>query len=353
MYPEKGFDWDRLTGGKGQRWLQSEGSPLGPGPLGAKYAAWLEKKRKGAYEEIYSERRAQETYKKIGVMDMPVSNDEYIENWIAEESIGFIKERSAKEEPFFLWCGFCGPHGPFDPPEPYRSMYDPKDVILPVEHSGWSSWRDRYDEDLMRRCIAYYWGMITCIDDHIGRMTDELKELGIYDDTMILFVSDHGEMLGEKGLMGKCVFYDTVARVPMWIKPPSDLEYKSRTFDGLVEAMSVAPTILDMAGVEIPENMTAKSLSPILSGATDEGAEMIFSEYVKNDKSEVSKCVRTETHKYIRFFKSGKEEFYDLQNDPQEQDNLALSGAQKEKMLELKENLFDWLARTEWRQKAK
>jgi arylsulfatase A-like enzyme len=139
----------------------------------------------------------------------------------------------------------------------------------------------------------------------------------------------------------------------MWIKPPSDLEYKSRTFDGLVEAMSVAPTILDMAGVEIPENMTAKSLSPILSGATDEGAEMIFSEYVKNDKSEVSKCVRTETHKYIRFFKSGKEEFYDLQNDPQEQDNLALSGAQKEKMLELKENLFDWLARTEWRQKAK
>ncbi len=346
MYPEKGFDWHNLTGGKGQRWLYAEGDPLGPGPLGPKYAAWLENKRKGAYEELYQERRAQNSYKKLGVMDIPLSNEEYIETWIADESINFINDRAGQDQPFFLWTGFCGPHGPFDPPEPYKSMYSPDEVPLPQELPEWPSWRESIDEKLMRKCIAYYWGMVTCIDDHIGRIVDSLKRKGIFDDTLIIFTSDHGEMLGERGKWGKCVFYDTTLRVPTWVKPPANTKFVSRTASEITEAMNVAPTILDYANVPIPENMTAQSWRPLIEGE-NKGMDAILSEYVTNDKKEWSKCIRTATHKYIKFFNSGKEEFYDLENDSFEQFNLAETGSQKEKMLELKDAMLQRLAQTE------
>ena len=349
MYPEKGFDWHRLTGGKGHRWLQAEGSPLGPGPMGAVYASWLEKKRPGAYEQIYAARRATKNYLESGVVDIPVSNEEYIESWIAEESTDFIRRQAQQEQPFFLWCGFCGPHGPMDPPEPYRSMYSPENVPLPLEVEGCPSWRDKWDEPLMRQAIAYYYAMVTCIDDHVGQLVKTLKELDVYDNTMILFVSDHGDMLGDRGRMGKGVFYDKVMRVPMFIKPQADIKHHARTFCGQVEAMSVAPTILDCAGIALPENMTASSLLPILTGETDAGAQMVFSEFISNDKLEISKCVRTQDYKYILFFNNGHEEFYNLKSDPLEKENLAASGREHEQMLALKKALFCWLAKTEWR----
>ncbi|NLF93998.1 MAG: sulfatase-like hydrolase/transferase [Oligosphaeraceae bacterium] len=348
MYPAKGFDWQQLCGGKGHRWLQAQGSSLGPGPLGEVYAAWLEKKRPGAYEQIYAARRATEHYLDTGVMDIPLSNDEYVESWIAEESEGFIRRQAQQEQPFFLWCGFCGPHGPMDPPEPYRSMYAPENVPLPLEVDGCPSWREKWSEPLMRKAIAYYYGMVTCIDDHVGQLVRTLKELDIYQDTLILFVSDHGEMLGDRGRLGKGVFYDSVMRVPMLIKPPARIRHLPRTFTGQVEAMSVAPTILQCAGIAVPENVSATSLLPQITGASSDGAEMVFSEFVSNDKSEVSKCVRTDDYKYILFFNDGRQEFYNLQNDPLEKDNLALAGREREKMLSLRDALFFWLARTEW-----
>jgi arylsulfatase A-like enzyme len=318
---------------------------LGPAPLGRNYAEWLEKKRPGAYEEIYRERRGQASYNKIGVMDIPLNEDEYVENWISEQSVNFINKGAKSEKPFFLWCGFCGPHGPFDPPEPYRGMYNPEDVELPPETEGFPSWRDICDEKLMRQCIAYYQAMVTCIDFHVGKIINELKRLGIYDNTMIIYVSDHGEMLGEKGLMGKCVFYEPVTRVPMWIRPPAGSVFKKGNFDGLTEAMDIAPTILDYAGIEIPGKMTAKSLRPVIQDRANTGHNMIFSEYVDNNKNEMSKCVRTSEYKYIRFFKSGKEELYNITRDPLEQNNLV--EVQKEKKEELKDMMFSRIALTE------
>ena len=347
MYPEKGFDWHRLTGGKGQRWLVPEGSPLGPGPLGPVYAAWLERKRPGAYREIYAERRRQPSYRKLGVMDIPVSADEYVDHWIADESTHFIELAAQQGDPFFLWCGFCGPHGPFDPPEPYRSLVDLERVPLPLELEGWPSWRERWDEALMRRCIAYYWAMVTCIDDQIGRIVDTLHAKGLFDDTLILFTSDHGEFLGERGRMGKGLFYDSVTRVPTWIKPPANTPYQPHTIEALTENMNFAPTVLDYAGIPIPETMAAHSLRPAIEGQ-DEDTEAVYCEYVTNDRARWGKCVRTQT-KYVRWGPDASEEFYDLESDPLEQHNLSETGAQRTTMDGLKDRLFDWLAQTEWR----
>jgi arylsulfatase len=347
MYPEKGFDWQALTGGKGQRWLQAEGSPLGPGPLGKEYGDWLNTRRNGAYEKIYAERRKQEAYGKLGVMDIPVEFEEYVEYWIYENSVKFIEDSSKSENPFFLWCGFCGPHGPMDPPEPFKSMYPPGEVPLPVELDNWPSWKRLCEEDLMRRCIAYYWGMVTCIDNLIGKLIDVLRKNNLYDNTLIVYTSDHGEMLGERGMMGKCLFYDSVMKVPLWIKPPRNQNAGSRRIPGITEVMNIAPTILDYAGIEKPQNMWAESLKPLVDGKSERSTDAVFSEYVNSNRSESGKCIRTDSYKYFRWINSGKEEFYDLQNDPCEQFNLASSGEKNDIMQNMKNLLFDWLAASE------
>ncbi len=348
MYPEKGFDWHQLTGGKGRRWMVSQGSPLGPGPFGPKYAAWLERKRPGAYEQLYAERRAQPSYREKGLMEIPLSSDEYVESWIAEQSMAFIDEACSESRPFFLWCGFCGPHGPLDPPEPYRSMYRPADVPLPIEIEGWPSWRESWDEELMRRAVAYYWALVTCIDDHVGGIVGRLERRGILDNTLIVFTADHGDFLGERGRTGKSLFYDSVLRVPLLIRPPGRTTFRAGATDRLTEVMNIAPTILDYAGVPIPPTMAAHSIRPLLQERKDD-TECVYSEFVYGDRAEWGKCLRTRTHKYIRWFASQKEELYDLSADPLEQHNLALQGAQRGRMMELRQAMLDWLARTEWR----
>lgn len=355
MYPEKGFDWHRLTGGKGQRWLVSHGSPLGPGPMGPNYEAWLEAKRPGAYEEIYAERRAQRSYREIGTMDTPVRADEYIDYWIADEAIRFIQSNLGSDGPFFLWAGFCGPHGPMDPPAPYRDMYPVHEVPLPAEIRGWPSWRDKWGEELMRRCIAYYWAMVTCIDDQVGQIVSFLRERGALGDTLFIFTSDHGEMLGERGRMGKGVFYDSVLRVPLWIKPPEGAACTPREASGLVENMSIAPTILDYAGITIPDRMSARSLREMVEGAsaTDHEPQQnkaVFSEYVDNSRKRWGKCIRTVSHKYVKWWGDDEcEELYDLAADPIEEDDLSGSTAHADLKMFLRQELTDWLARTEWR----
>ncbi len=350
MYPEKGFDHERLTGGKGVRWTASEGSPLGHAPLGKTYARWLEKKRPGGYEEIYKARLAQADYARIGLLENPLKADEYVEHWIAEEAIQFVETHLAgkSDAPFFLWCGFCGPHDPWDPPEPWKSLYDPASVPLPREIPGWPSWRERAEEPLVRRVIASYWAMVSCIDHYVGKILSLLKERGIYDETLIVFTSDHGELLGERGRFGKGCFTESVIRVPLLVKPPRALPLGFHRTDALAEVFSIAPTFLDYAGLSIPDRMTAQSLRPLMKTGKG-GVEAVFSEYVSNDRKRHGKCVRTARHKLVRWLPDGEEELYDLATDPGEAQNLARVPAYQATRGELFARLYDRLAGTEWR----
>lgn len=324
MYPEKGFNWMNLTGGKGARWIRSKGMDIGPAPLGENYEKWLEAKHPGAYENIYVERRNQENYKKIALMDIPLKGDEYVDYWIGEESCHFIDSHLNRDKPFFLWSGFCGPHNPLDPPEPYKSMYDPKDIELPDELPGLASLMETYqiDEALYRKVIAYYYGMISLIDKQVGEILDTLEKNKILDDTLIIFTSDHGEMLGDRGRMNKGVFYDGALRVPLIVKPPKNTKYQIKSTSKITEVFDVAPTILDYAGKTIPDNMSASSLRNFIENDVHE-TDVVLSEFVSNDKKVIDRCIVTERYKYIRHFSTKKEELYDLINDPDEINNLA------------------------------
>ncbi|GAG26051.1 unnamed protein product, partial [marine sediment metagenome] len=210
MIRPKGYHETALTGGKGVRWTQARGQNIGPAPLGQKYAAWLEKKHPGGYEEIYEQRRKPEYHQDKTAIVNVLPEEEYVEYWIAEEAKNFLRKRKESSRPFLLWVGFCGPHGPFDPPKRYAEMYSPANMPLPKTFSPERYKNPEQEIKTLKKVIAYYYAMMTCIDDRVGSIIDELKKNGQRENTIIVFTSDHGEMLGDKNRFGKGCFYEPV-----------------------------------------------------------------------------------------------------------------------------------------------
>jgi arylsulfatase A-like enzyme len=364
MMRPKGYDEMVLTGGKGARWTQSEGLPIGPAPLhyvnptynGPTYKEWLEARHPGGYEKIYEQRRRPEYRENLTAIVNVLPEEEYVDYWIASQAVDFLKRRR-DPQPFFLWIGFCGPHGPLDPPRRYTEMYPIEEMPLPKTYFADLSDKPEFlrrrrnrrfteeDTTLIRRCIAHYYALITLIDDQIGRIWTTLEETGLVEDTILIFTSDHGDMLGDFGMMGKANFYEPVIRVPTILILPPRFKRRSPRFDGLVETMSLAPTVLDYAGIERPPEMTAKSWRPIVEDGTD-GETAILCEYVSNDRRLKGKCVRTERYKFVSWG-LGVGELYDLQEDPFELRNLYDDPEYIHLRDEMKDILLERLAESE------
>ena len=334
MMPERGFDTMQVTGGKGARWTQSTGLPIGPGPLGPQYAAWLEEREPGAYERIYEARRRPEYRQHLTAVPFPLPAALHPESWIGGHTADFIARPPA--QPWFAWCGFTGPHGPLDVPPEYLSRYAPADMPMP---HGWDAdlsdrfpyrrgARPRTAEELprARRFTAYYHGLMDLLDDQVGRIMAELDRGGLWDNTLVMFTSDHGEMRGDFGAYGKGNFYEAVARVPCIVVPPVRLWEGSpepdRTRCGLIEMFDLAPTALDYAGLPIPEHMAARSLRPQIEAGAP-GREAAFGDYVTNDRQTAAAYCRTERHKLMLWTTPEERagELYDLGDDPGELTN--------------------------------
>ena len=323
MMPEKGFHEMQICGGKGARWTKSAGLKIGLGPLGRDYAAWLEERHPGGYEAIYEQRRHPDYRKYHTALTNVLPLEEYVDYWIAQNTVDLI--RRDHDRPFFAWCGFCGPHGPADPPRPYDSVYPvieeiplPANFYIDLEGNPRSTTPE--EEYVAKRFCAYYWGLVVLIDDMIARIASALEETGQMENTLVLFTTDHGEMLGERGRGGKGVFFEPVIRAPLIVAPPHCCARVSRV-DGLVENYDVAPTILDYAGAEVPAKMSASSLRPLIEGR-GAARELILSEHMENSQSSRGICLRTDRYKYIYWTDGGPERFFDLQQDPLERHNL-------------------------------
>ncbi len=343
MMRPKGYHELQLTGGKGARWIYPIGQDIGPGPLGHDYAAWLEERRPGGYQEIYQQRQGEE-YRKSSTVINVLEEDEYVDYWVAEMALEFLKRRSEDHrEPWFLWVGFCGPHGPFDPPRRFAEMYPVEEMPFPEtflsdlgdkpefmrrERPSEVSEEQRY---VVLRRIAYYYAMMSQIDEMMGRILSALEDLGFADNTIITTTSDHGEMLGDLGRWGKGNFLEQVIHMPTIMALP-DGDQPER-FEGLVENFSIAPTVLDYAGVERPPEMQAPTLRPILEGG-GEATEAALCEYVDNNRAKAGKCLRTGRYKYVTWGVEYTGELYDLEEDPRETRNLwndpAYAGVRQE-----------------------
>lgn len=323
VHPEKGWDEKKTTGGKGGRWLQSAGSPLGLGPMGRDYAAWLEERHPGAYEQIYADRRNTPDYFKTGVVKNPLPLEKTIDFWTAQNTIDFI-ERS-ENKPFFVQCGFCNPHGPMDPPKPYDTMYDPDKIEIPENYfktiDGGVKPRitSSNDEKKWRTYHAQYLGLITLVDDQIGRIINALESKDLLKNTIIIYTVDHGDI-------GKSTLIDNAIHMPLIIAGPT---ISARKFDNIVETFDIAPTILDYAGASIPDAMDAVSLRKLIQGDTL-SKNCAVSMHTMKDRSKKGVCIRTQRYKYIHWDGNEvdtPEAFYDMKKDPYESKNLINDSA--------------------------
>lgn len=270
--------------------------------------------------------------------------------WCAEKAEQFIEKAADFERPWLFSVNFFDPHHPFDPPEQYLAPYleqldeiplpdytegelDPKPAWQRADHQGaygsvagfpYDQMSDR-DHRLVR---AAYWAMCDLIDDQVGRLVEALERTGQQEDTVIIFMSDHGEMLGDHGIYLKGpYFYDPAIRVPLMVSWPS--QFPAQRIDSLVELTDIAPTLLELAELPKHPGMQGVPLTSTLYGKPPDHPprEDVYCEYYNampwhRDPTPQTTMVRTERHKLAVEHALSAGELYDLQTDPTETHNL-------------------------------
>lgn len=264
-------------------------------------------------------------------------------NWVVNESIDFLRRRDPSK-PFFLKMSFVRPHSPLDPPKFYFEMY--KDEDLPEPLMG--DWANKEDEEnrgkdincvkgiinkkALKRAKAAYYGSITHIDHQIGRFLIALSEYGELNNTIFLFVSDHGDMMGDHNWFRKGIPYEGSSRVPFFIYDPGNLlkGKKGKVFDEVLELRDIMPTLLDFAHISIPDTVEGLSLKDLIEERDSTWREYIHGEHSFGEDS--NHYIVTKKDKFLWFSQRGEEQYFDLEKDPKELTNLINSEEYKDRI---------------------
>ncbi len=277
-----------------------------------------------------------------GAMPSDLPEEYHSTTWVANRA---LQEMESWDESGgnLLMCGFVKPHHPFDPPAPWSEMYDADETqLLP----GWSETLSQFDAQFpgyfpndelttakLRRVTAHYFATISQIDFHLGRMIAELKAKGIYDDTIIVFASDHGEYLGFHHLLLKSgPMYEPLMRVPLLIKFADDARGGERD-ESLVSLCDVAPTLLKAANLEVPATMKGRDLSE-LQGSR----EFVFAD---NRRGQIA-MARSARYKLMWSPDEAQRQFFDLENDPLEKRNLISDANRADEIARHRAALANW-----------
>lgn len=377
------FSWEDL-----KRWESGEIKSLPTGYYGfetsdfvgghvncfGEYKTWLEQEFPGGSNKLsfegayYSHPGAPSSWR----IDLP---EEYHYNtWIADRTIQFL-EQQQKEKPFYLWCSFPDPHHPFSACRPYSEMYDPESLTLPANWNNegdsiaWlKKMRDvhpghtAFDESALREILAQTYGMITHVDHCIGKVIQKLKDLGMYEDTVIVFLADHGEYLGSHHLITKAEWpWEELLNVPFIWRVPRGVK-KGVDRKQVVSLLDFVPTILDFANIDPsvmdtrgihdapPLGLPGRSLRALVEQGVDLPQKPALVEY-DEDWYPPAVCrmrsIITEQYKLTVYIGSNEGLLYDLKEDPYEQTNLWSDPAYLPIRHELTEQLLMELIRTE------
>jgi len=306
--------------------------------------------------------------------------------FLVDETIDYVSTQ--KDNPWFVHLSFLSPHPPFVAPEPFHDMYDADEMPLPVRHDSpetegaqhpWldhllhnqqgtsftvgSEPRDRLSlsDQEVRQIKGTYYGMMSEVDAQIGRLMEHLKRTGAYNDTMIIFTSDHGENMGDHWAFSKYTYFEHTFHIPLIIRDPSSVANQARgtTVGAFSESVDVMPTILDGIGVEIPVQCDGRSLLPFCRGKPGENPHGWRQEYhaefdlrspygVDEDpplglrmKQCLVNIIRGERYKYVHFA-ALPALFFDLENDPDEFNDLAGDPAYQQELLEYASKMLSW-----------
>jgi len=290
-----------------------------------------------------------------------------------------------QDNPWFVHLSFFSPHPPFIAPEPYHDMYNEEDMPLPVRHASpeieaaQHPWLEHYlynqtgvgyvygadsrdnlslSDQEIRQIKATYFGMMSEVDGQIGRLINYLKQAGTYDNTLIIFTSDHGENLGDHWAFAKYTYFDQTFHTPLIVHDPSPVAEQTRgtIIDAFTESIDIMPTILDAVGVKIPPQCDGYSLLPFCRGEQPTGwrqefhAEFDLRSPYENELApplglKAHECtaniIRDERYKYVHFT-TLPPLFFDLDKDPDEFQNLATEPAYQGRILEYAGKLLSW-----------
>jgi arylsulfatase A-like enzyme len=330
-------------------------APLAP-PYGQHYERWYyadgrgEEKNRLLFEKLAPVSDAAQTWHSA----LPVAW--HNSTWIGDRTIEFM--RATKDQPFCAWASFPDPHHPFDCPEPWTWLHHPDDVDLPehrtmdLERRPWWHKESLYGTPKMddpvlrgfrekasrtptqtdkqlRELIANYYGMISLVDHNVGRILVAL-------DTLVVFSTDHGDWLGDHGLILKGpMAYEGLLRVGLLARGPGVPQGK--VVGHPVSTLDLTATFADYAKVQLPDARHSRSLRPLIEGGASR--DFAYSEWdLRASRSGVDldlRTVRTKRHKLTLDLKSGAGELYDLANDPHEMENIFESSKAKAELVDM------------------
>jgi arylsulfatase A-like enzyme len=303
--------------------------------------------------------------------------------FMADAILRYLSVR--REQDWFVHGVFLRPHPPIIAPEPYNAMYDPAAVPPPrraatpeaeaAQHpylayaleamAEIGAYNEHYPHSLrdiddieLRQLRATYYGMITQVDDQIGRLIAHLKATGEYDQTLIVFTCDHGEMLGDHWMWGKAGYFDEAYHIPLIVRDPRPAadDGRGRVVSAFTEAVDLMPTILDWLGLETPVECDGRSLLPFIAGRTPAGWrqeahwEFDFSDVVDLDPEQAlgldsDQCslsvIRGPRYKYVHFT-ALPPLFFDTETDAGQFNNLAADPAYLPQVLAHAQKMLSW-----------
>ena len=268
--------------------------------------------------------------------------------WVADRAIDFLKGRD-REQPFFLWSSFIKPHPPFESPVPWNKLYRAADMLPPHRPEGfirllsyWNHYQNRYkyrdkgyDEMLFRTIKAMYYACISFIDYNFGRILDALGE--DIKNTLILYTSDHGEMLGDYGSVGKRTMLNPAAKIPLIMQAPESANPGQR-LDTPVSLLDIFPTFAAAAGLDRPPpSPDGTDLFAIEAGNTER--EYTYSQFSEGNTGLY--MIAGRDLKYIYSAADRKEWLFDLRIDPHESKNWAGNSSYDRQLGALRRTLIE------------
>lgn len=284
----------------------------------------------------------------------PRTAEEHGGHYVMTKTIEDIRESVQAGKPFLAWAAFSEPHPPWYPPVEFYRLIDTASIALPAQapegaaqpHPIMANRRREWahlTEYEVRQIIAAYYGLVALLDSCVGRILDTLDQLGIADNTIVVWSSDHGDQLGEHGLFLKFVMRESSVRVPLMIRLPERI---SQDRSELVEHIDLFPTICNLVGVDVPDTVQGHSLTPLLGSgpAPADWRDAVFSQIDHCDIQANVEMIRTEEWK-LNLYDGRPGELYDLANDPDEYHNRVGDPACAQRMSELHERLAQWRKR--------
>lgn len=353
------------------RWAHdpSHGSPENA------YHRWLEKEHPALYVEAIARGPGRKGHDPVRFDTVPT--EAHYSHWVGEQAIEFLQIERDTSKPFFLWLNFYDPHHPFVAPQEYLDRYDPATLPLPIgvpneleskpailteasqkSYNGFAKGFVEYTPDEIQAAIRGYYAMISLIDDEVKRVLETLQACGLEENTLVVFTSDHGEMLGDHQLMLKGpMMFEGAVHVPLIMRWAGQIPAGTRRSE-LVEWVDLSATLLDVAGLPPAPQGQGRSLLPLARGETvTDWRDWALCEYRNSghpyDPPVYTTMLRHDRYKLVVHHghpatqRKRDGELYDLVADPQEITNLWHQPEYTQIRMELYEMLLDVMVATE------